>query len=279
MLWTPQKGIVQVQHNLGATASATPGTSVSTFTTAPTKGTAVELITSTSFDVHWVTILASNYGLAATASQGCLDILVGAATERVLIANLLMGYCGSITANGNGPKRWDFPLYIPAGTRIAAQVAGARLSTAMRVGIICRGWPGGPPHRVGTQVTTYGIGTVPNGTTITPGASGAEGAWAQITASTTSDHFAIVPSFQLTGDTTTTLSNQMVDIGLGAATEEQIAESYWFSADGGEYQGGPWNSYPHFQDIPTGTRLVMRASNSAAIDGGYNGALHCVGGT
>jgi hypothetical protein len=277
MLWVPQKGPLLVQHNFGAVGTATPGTSCSTGGSASTKGTAVEIFSSTNFDAYWVTVIASQYGTAGAAAEGCLDILVGAATEEVLIPNLLMGYCGGSTSTaGQGAKRWDFPLYIPAGQRIAAQVAGARTSTAMRVGLFLYGGNGYPPFRVGSKVTTYGIGTVPNGTAITPGASGAEGAYAQITAATSEDHFALVPSFQVATDGTTSLLHQMVDIGIGAATEEQIAESYWFATDTNEKMCGPINSMPCFQDIPSGTRLAMRASNSGANDAAYQGAIHAV---
>ena len=175
-----------------------------------------------------------------------------------------------------GPKRWDFPLYIPAGSRIAAQAAGLRLSTAMRVWLYLYGGDGSPPFRVGSKVVTYGITTVPHGTALTPGESGAEGAYAEIVASTTEDHFAFLPSFQEGVDTTNTVRAYAVDIGIGAVTEEEIAQSYWFHGDSGENMAGPINSMPTFQDIPSGTRLAMRASNSGTNDAAYNGAIHAV---
>lgn len=279
MLWVPQKGIVRREHNMGAVGTLLPGTAVTTGAAASTKGTAVQLIGSTAFDTYWMTILATNYFLAATDSQGALDILIGAATEDVLIANLLMGFCGGQGGASRtvGPKRWDFPLYIPAGSRLAAQAAGQRLSTAFRVAVILYGGCGNPAWRVGGSVTTYGIGTVPIGATVVPGASAAEGAWAQIVAATTFDHFAFVPSFQPGTDTTLNLRQFAVDLGIGAATEEQIIGDYQFAGDDTEAFGGPYDSFPCFADVPSGTRLVMRASNSGANDGGnYNGAIHAV---
>lgn len=276
MLWVPQKGRRLLDHNTGTVGDATPGTTVTTGAASGTKGTAVQLIASTAFDAYWMTVIASDYRLAATASQGCLDILRGAATEDVLIPDLLMGYCGHAAGSGClGPKRWDFPLYIPAGTRLAAQAAGARVSTTLQVWVFLYGGDGYPAFRVGSTVTTYGV-TVPNGTTVTPGASGAEGSWTQITASTTADHFAIVPSYQATADTTINDRCIAVDIGVGAATEEEIMQSYWFNTNSNESMSGPINSMPCMQDVPSGTRLVMRASNSGTNDGGYNAALHCV---
>jgi len=266
-----------VEHNTGTVGTANPGTSVTTGATSGTKGTAVTLIASTAFETYWVRVIAHSYSFSATASQGCLDILRGTATEDILIPDLLMGYCGWVAGSSTtlGPKVWDFPLYIPAGTRLAAQAAGARVSTAMRVAIYLYGGDGLPPFRVGSKVTTYGV-TVPNGTTVTPGATGAEGAFTQITASTTEDHFALVPSWQVSGATAVNLRALAVDIGVGAATEEEIAQSYWFSTDALEAMSGPHNSMPCFQDIPSGTRLTVRASNSGANDATYNCALHGV---
>src|SRR3990167_3452343 len=203
MLWVPQKGILRVQHNLGAVGADPFGTSVTTGASASIKGTPAEIFASTSFDAYWVTIIASAYGASGAASEGAMDILIGAATEEVLIPNLLFGYC--CTFGGPAPegwKQWMFPLYIPAGARIAVRAAGARTSTAFQVCMFLHGGSGSPPFRVGSKVTTYGMGTVPNGTSITPGTSGAEGAWAQIVASTTEDHFAFMPSFQIATDTT-----------------------------------------------------------------------------
>lgn len=167
-----------------------------------------------------------------------------------------------------------FPLYIPAGSRLSAKAAGLRVSTAMTVAIWLYGGDGLPPFRVGSKVTTYGV-TVPNGTSITPGATGAEGAWAQITASTTADHFALVPSFQLGADTVVSNNRYAVDIGLGAATEEEIVQSEWYVTSGDETCTNFGPHLPSFQDIPSGSRLSLRASCSGTADV-VDAAIHAV---
>lgn len=268
MLVIPQKGRWLTQHNLGTVGTTTPGTAVTTHATVTsTKGTPVELFASTNFDVCFVEILASGYAVSAGESRGCLDILIGAATESILIADLLMGGCGVFTAANGGPKVWGFPLFIPAGSRIAAQVAGIRLATAVQVSMRLYGGLISPPFRVGGKVTTYGIGTVPDGTAITPGASGAEGAWTQISASSSRDHFCLVPSMQLGNDSNTNQRALMLDIGVGAATEEEVAQSYLYVTGSDESMSGPFGYYlPQFVDVPSGTRLVMRVSNSGLVD-------------
>ncbi len=272
MLWLPQKGPLLVEHNTGAVGVASVGTSVTTGAASGTKGSATQLIAATAFDAYRIIVCANNYGNNTSASGGVLDIMVGSATEEVLIPDLLMGNAGQFN---QGPKVWDFPLYIPAGARLSARAAGERTSTAMFVAVWLYGGNGYPPFRVGSKVTSYGIGSTPAGTAITPGQNNAEGAWTEIVASTSEDHFAFVPSFQLLGDGTMGVRTFQVDVGIGSATEELVG-SYWFTTTSSETTGGPINATPVFQDIPSGTRLAMRASNSSTNDSGYEGAIHAV---
>jgi len=277
-LWTPQKGVVRVESNVAAVSSLNIGSSVTTGGASTTYGTVVQLIASTAFDAYWLEIMACDYGFSATACGGVLDILIGTSTEEVLIEKLLMGHCSgpnlaAIPAS-NG-KTWGFPLYVPAGSRISARVAGERVSTAMRVAVSLHGGHGMPFFRVGSKVVTYGAGTVPRGTAITVG-NASEGAFTQIVASTTEDHFAIVPSLQVATDTTITQKTLQMDVGVGSATEEVIGGSYTWTTGTGEGMTGHWPIFPIFEHIPSGSRLAVRVSGSAAGDGATDAVLHCV---
>lgn len=279
MLWVPQMGLGRVIHNTPTVGSANVGTQVTTGASASTKGTPATLISAANntIETYWVVIWASGYAATTTNNSGALDILTGTATWEILIPNLLMGGCANISGSARlGGKYWAFPIYIPAGVEIGAQAAGARVSTAVTVAIWCYGGDGIPPFRVGRKVTTYGMGTVPNGTAITPGASGAEGSFTQITASTSEDHFAFVPSFQLGNDTTASNNRFAVDIGAGAATEEEILQSAWFVTSGDETCANFGPNMPAFHDVPSGTRLALRASASGALDAAYDAVIHAV---
>jgi len=278
VLYIPQMGVLQRQSNTGSTGALNIGSTVTTSGTASVFGTVVELIASTNFDAYWIEIMACDYALAATACEGMLDILIGTSTEESLIPDLLMGHCKgpneAAIPSGLG-KMWSFPLYIPAGSRISARACGVRLSTAMRVAVFIFGGHGTPPFRVGTKVISYGTATRPRGKTVavtTPG----EGAWTEITASTTEDHFAVVPSLQSATDTTVTQKVIALDIGVGAATEEEMAGQYHYGFGTGEGITGHWPQMPCFDDIPSGSRLVARLSGSAAGDTATDVMLHCV---
>jgi len=282
VLWVPQKGIVRVAHNTGSVGALTIGTNVTTGASAGTKGSIVTLISNLGFDAYWIEIMATDYWLAATAAQGMLDIMIGDVTSQnqVLIPNLLMGHADgpqTTATKSTLGKRWSFPLYIPAGAYIGAQAAGAMVSTVFRVAVYLYGGHGYPPWRVGTRVVSYPTApSVPRGQAITPGASGAEGAWTEIVASTSVDHFAVVPSFQPETDTTVNQRAYSLDIGMGAATEEMILEGEWYVSNSNEAMVNH-PGYPAFVDIPSGTRLVARVSNSGTNDAAYGAMLHCVG--
>lgn len=280
MLFIPQKGIIRSEHNMGSVGTLTPGTSCTTGGTSSTKGTPAEIFASTSFDAYAIEIMAFNYALAATAAEGMMDILIGSATEEIMIPNLMMGNAGGPNVAGvpsNVGKSWMFPIYIPSGSRIAVQAAGARVNTAFSVGIRLWGGHAIPIWRVGSKVLTYGVGTVPNGVTVAQGASGAEGSWVEITSSTSENHFAILPSYQIAAQTTITQRAYTLDISIGASTaEELIGDSYWFACGTGEQMGGSWPHIPTFIDIPSGTRLAARVSSSGAANTTSQVVLHCV---
>lgn len=276
MLWIPRKGRLLRQTNVTTTMSSDPGTLISADSGSSAKGTVVQVIASTDFDAYWLRVMMFRYGASGSSTYGCTDILIGTSAEEVLIPDLLHGGAGGIASASQAGKYWDFPLYIPAGSRISARMNSVNSSSG--TGQLCLwlyGCTGTPDHRVGQKVVTYGASGT-RGTAITPGASGAEGSWTQITATTSEDHFALVPSFQVGSDSTQAFRQLALDLGLGAATEEQIFESYMYGTSNDETMSGPVNSWPHFQDIPSGSRLTARVSNGGTNDAEYDAVIHGV---
>jgi hypothetical protein len=266
-----------VQHNLGTVGTVTPGTAItSDAASAAVKGAAAEVFSATDFDTYLVGVGLAGTQAAAVNSDAAMDLLVGAATEEVLIPDVL---CGERFAFGGGGTGLGpiivLPVYIPAGTRIAARYACARLSHTSRALVWLWGGDGVPPFRVGRKVTTYGITTLPDGTTVVPGASGAAGSHTQIVASTTERHFAFMPSFQINNDTNMVARAITIAMGIGAATEEELTQTWWMGTGTGEDISGMFPSFPAFADVPSGTRLTLRASNSGTNDA-YSGVIHAV---
>jgi hypothetical protein len=273
MIHIPRKGAPRSENNAGGVGLSPYGTTVTTGASSGVKGTPATLLANTSFDTYRIKIVTMNYsGGNGVASQCCMDLLIGAATESILIPDLLAGS----SQNPGLEKVWDFPLYIPAGSRLSAQAAGDRVSTAFQVAIYLYGGDGIPTGRVGTKVVTYGVSAVPAGTTFVPGSTGVEGAWTQVVLATSENHFAVVPSYQISGVAFQT-ARLALDVGIGAATEVEIADGYQFVSSSAEVVGGPINSEPCYCDIPSSTRLVVRGSMTTAVGAGnHNAALHCV---
>lgn len=271
-LLTPQKGRTKVITNGGIVGSATPWSAVVSNATTLLDGTIVELVSAANNnqDSWGITVSCTATGAAATAAEATLDILIGGATDDVLIESLIVGYATTSV------RTYFFPIYIPAGVRIAARLASVRVSVTSRVGVwLYGGAP--PPFRIGRKVTTYGT-KINNarGVAIVPTASGGAASATQIVAATTEEHFAFAPGFQPATDTTVTPTGFVnIGIGVGAATEDRIG-TWWFYKDTQEDVGGPMPNLPAFHDVPSGSRLTMLASNSGANDAAYDGLIYAV---
>lgn len=273
MLWTPQKGRTTVISNQGIVGTASFGTGVPSNATTLLDGAVTELISAANNtqDSWGISLYITATGAGASASEACMDILIGGATDDVLIPALICGYSSL-------PQTWAsyfFPLHIPQGKRIAASLASVRTSITSKV--ICHLYGGSPPpFRVGRKVTTYGT-QVNNarGQAVVPTASGGAASVTEITASTTEDHFAVLPGFQPETDTTIAGIYHYIGIGVGAATEDRIG-TWMYTSTSSEQFGGPFPPMPAFVDIPAGARLTMLASNSGANDAAYGGLIYAV---
>jgi hypothetical protein len=268
-------GDVDVISNHNIVGSATPWTAVPGHaTTANTYGAVTQLI-SAAANVHhnWgIEIAITNTGASATASEAMLDILIGGATDDVLISSLICGY-----AYGAAYASYFFPVHVPKGVRIAAQLSSVR--TGITAQVLCRlfGGTAVPPWPVGSKVYTYGT-KVNNsrGVTVVPAASGATALATLITANTTVEHFYSLPGFQVETDTTVTPAGAVnIGIGEGPATEERIG-TWDFLKTTEEYWAGPVPEMGAFRNLAAARRIALLASNSGANDAAYGGLIYCV---
>lgn len=270
MLFGPRGGFSPPISNSGIVGSTTFGTGVPSNATTLLYGTTTELISAANNtrDSWGLEVKIWNTGSAATASEATIDILIGGATDETLIKALICG--GSTTASSS---RYFFPVHVPGGVRLAAQLASVRTSITPRVLVYLYGGGVSPFPHCG-KVTTYGT-QINNarGQSVSPTASGGTASVTEMTASTTQDHFYVCPGFQTATDTTTNARNINIGIGVGAATEDRVG-TWWFDTSGGEEVSGMFPNMQGFVDIPSGSRLTMLASNSGANDGGYDGLIY-----
>lgn len=212
------------------------------------------------------------YGILINVNSGAVsaaarDILVtlgidaaGGTSYTDWIKHLIASCCSPMGTMAGG-MWYYFPLYIKAGTSIAAKasVNNATVGT-LRCNIWVFGAPDNPHNlRVGNGVDTIGAVTASSaGTSVTPGTT-AEGAWANL-GSTTRDCFAWQSGFAINNATITALEYffdiasdnnanpnliQMDNVCWATATE-QLAFTQW----------------PAFKEVKAGTPIYGRAQCS-----------------
>ncbi len=279
MLWTPQNRWEKQESSVSAPAGAlgtslTPGNN--------TKGTWAQLISSTTNDSYGV-IVHINSGFTAAAARSMLvDIGTGAAaSEVVLIPDLL---CEGADATERGAVTFFFPLFIPASTRIAARasVNNATVGT-IRANVTLLQKPSRPELiRFGTFVRAFGVtAATSKGTTVTPGASGAEGSWTQVGSATAEDLWFWQAAFGY-DDSTQTSQPHFLDLAHGDGTTKRIIYENCIvgkNSSEGTFKDSTMQILRGYCEVPSGQNIYMRMSlSSATTDTSPNGIAYGVGG-
>jgi hypothetical protein len=225
MLLAPLGGHQALEDNVGTT-SAEFGTTVTASGTAHTKGSYSQLVASTTYEAFGISILLAGLQTAASTNTRCLvDIGIGAAaSEVVLIPDLMCGNVAQEAAASGMGAMYHFPLYIPAGSRLAARSQALVVSDTCTVALWLHEWPLGAPEWVGSRVTAYGANTATSsGVNHSPGNS-AYAAATQIVASTTNPIRAMQIGYGLATDTTGDTCRGLVRIGLGATPNYLVSD-------------------------------------------------------
>jgi hypothetical protein len=204
-------------ETIGAATAVSRGTTVTAAGTANTKGTATQLVAATARDASWIWV---NFDDIAAGVDYLVDILIGASTEAVLIPNLYVGGgTGSISYGTN----YLFPLHVPGGSRISARCQASTLSSAVRVSclLFSSGFDGFEGYG---KVTAYGANTADSGgVSVDPGGTAnTKGAVAQIVAATSDPIEWMQVSFGNQLNTVRSSQSWLVDIMVGAATEQVL---------------------------------------------------------
>jgi hypothetical protein len=261
-LGVPPNPFGAYQSNLGA-PTVPAGTVVTASGTAHTKGSYVQLIASLNFDVYLVKMMLTDVSASTTNTAFLVDIAIGAAgQEEVIIPNINAGY--ACPAVGGAGLMYEFPLYIPAGSRVAARAQAAIVSDTANLMLWCYGEPRYPIW-AGRQVVDYGADLATSrGVTIVAGTAGAEGAWTQIVAATTQDHNYIHAGVGGAADTSVLNAMAYMDIGVGAAAAETpiVEDLAWLSTTTEDMRGFFPLAMP--VNVKSGERLSVRISESGA---------------
>lgn len=257
--------------------SLTPGTSVTPGATNA-EGTATAIATGANIanDVHRVVLWITGGATASGAKEHLLDIgfdPAGGASYTYIMSNLV---CGASAAAVAGGRWYEFPLYIPAGSQVAARIQGSNgTAGTVRVAAWFYGRPSRPEMvRSGRYTETIGTITNSSGVTFTPG-NAADGTFASL-GTTTKELWAFQIGASINNATMSAHATN-VDLAYGDGTNfEMIIEDYNMQMTTSEAITS--QLVTGYKAVPAGSTIYIRGNNSAAPVSGYNAVAVGVGG-
>jgi hypothetical protein len=245
-----------------AVTASSLGIAVTSGGSANTKGTTVELIAATEQDCYWisVTVVAST----PAGTNGLLDILIGASTEQVLIADLQVTNRGT-DEGGGGP--FLFPLFIAKGSRLSAKYQATGTSAVVHVMVHLFGGNPSGPYAGCSYVDRYGSTTSSTGTSIDPSTANTYSAWTAIANPTLRPIRWLVVTCSNADTAFSAATIWTVEVGIGAATEQTITGDLLYSTGA---TGDNAMSFHHFYlpvFVPAGSTLSVRVKCNSATAG------------
>ena len=247
-------------YGLGSYSTSFPFgmTGLTPSSTANTKGSYSQLVTSTTYDIDFLEIvLCADY----TAACGILvDIAIGSSgNETVIVSNLDVSLGNSNVVT----QTYAFPISIPAGTRISARVQSSvgSISTNL-VGVYVKGYEAEFNNGEGfagvdaigaVTATSFGTLLSPSSTTYT--------AYAQLVASSARDYSGIIIGADSQG--ASYYGGFYLDIAIGAGgSEKNVVAAEYYCSNNLAFSTTNQNTFFPIQ-IPAGTRISSRAASTA----------------
>lgn len=226
------------------------------------KGSWVTAIASLDADCFGLLICINSNSAASASRNTVVDIGVGSAgSEIVVIPDLIAGNAVQYTGFGGGLWYW-FPVFIPAGSRIALRSQGNG-TAAFNVWVQAfQSTPDPAAVRVASYVEAVGM-TVPEGVAVTAGTT-AEGSWTLL-GTTTKDCWWWQMGVQVSAaDTGYSNLGYHADLAEGDGTNYRIIlDSQLFATNSSEQLAKPVTVFGCEQFVPAGRNIYARAQVSS----------------
>lgn len=246
--------------SVGAVTATSRGTTLTANASANTKGTYVELTSSSPIDADGFLLTAT---VPTVAIDHMIDIAVGAASSEVVV---LANFAFELFFEAGAPSVF-IPVPIPAGSRISARVQGSTGSATIDVSLILVKGGFAGVMQVGTA-TTYGADTATSTGTNIPysGSTNTKNTtWTELSASTTGHTRALLILVGLRGAVNANGTSSLLDIGVGAASSEvAVVPNLAVQSDSTTDRFFPLARLVP-ADIPAGSRLSARAQHSGNV--------------
>lgn len=268
MLFIPGHSWNFTASNTAATRPAAGWGTVVTPGTAGAFGAWAQVLSgaSVSTEIFGILIFINNGSTSAATRNHLVDIGIdtaGGTAYTTVIPYLLGGHAAPATVGG---IYYYFPLYIPAGSSIAARAIGT-VATTFNIAVTVYGKPRRPDAVLcGTKVFSFGqTTTTATGTTVTAGTT-ADGAWTQLGTATTRPLWWWQAGLTCV-DTTMTANAHTIDISTGdAATKDIVLENGLVVFTAAEQISNFSAAIPAYDRTPTGVLVYGRVQCSGTAD-------------
>lgn len=230
---------------------------------ANTKGAWTSLFASTPRDVMGLGFFVTEAIFTANTDTSILmDIGIGNtgdAIDAILVPNVTVGYQQVFVT-------FFFPIFVRKGERIAARIQGTQAAETF----VSRPWieyAPPPPHWAGFHQGDQLTAMTDSGPTM---GGFTNNAFEEIIASTANPYraFSFYPA--VVGNGASNL-DQLIELGVGPGGSEQVIGTW--AVETGANENFP--SYPNIRyicaEVPTGSRLAVRKTGTAALTGSFIG--------
>lgn len=275
----PPWGFANSINNLTGTPPATDAGTGFTAGANNADGTAVEVLSSLTFDCHYLIVGVSGITVSAANSQCLLDVLTdpaGGTSYGSFIDDLVCGFTEPQAPTVGICCWYHFPVYVPAGSSIAVQ-ARTRHTSAITTGKVVIQAFGNPSRPemwwCGQKVESLGINAATSqGTDVIPGNSGADGSWTTI--GTSSHRYGAIQYGVNGSDASSAARGYYWEVGIGSTVFAGAPKMYR-SQGSAEVASTVGNAQPIWCDVPASTAWQLRATCSGVAET-FNAAIYGV---
>jgi hypothetical protein len=253
----------KVQTNLPGQPLSTGGTVITPV--VGSKGSWAEVFASLDSDTYCLIVQVHNSRTSAANRSYAIDVGIGAAGSEQVIAPDLIGSNAGVT-NNTGGIWYVFPIFIPAGTRVAVRAQGSVVTTC-RVIVRAFQMPRDQSMvKVAGYVEKLGITGIV-ATALTSGTT-SEGAWTSV-GTTTRDLWWWQLAVQIpVADVAHNQAFYHFDLAVGDGTNFSIiAQDIPFTTTTGEEAGKPPFVFGCERFVPAGSTIYVRAQCDATPNG------------
>lgn len=264
MLFVPGGGhnLATIQSNGAGRPQGAQGTAVTPG--VGSKGSWAQAIASLALDTFGLLICINSNVASAASRNSVVDIGIGGSgSEIVLIPDLIGGNASGY--NTGGGLWYYFPVFIPAGTRIAVRSQGS-VATAFQVFIQALQEPADPAMmKCASFVEALGM-TLPQGTAVTAGTT-SEGSWTLLGALTKPCWWFQLGVQITSADTAHNANCYHLDLASGNGSNfDMILESLLFQTTTGEAGSTSLIMASCERPVPAGTNIYARAQCSGTVE-------------